>query len=121
MNLTSPKRAHLVATARQYIGTPFADQGRVKGLAVDCVGLVLSVAEDCGMHDIFDRPLLRSDYGNYSAQPMGDFVHQEVARRLIPKPIEQMQPGDILTLRVPTEPCHVAFISEIGRASCRER
>lgn len=38
----------LINTARTYIGTPFHHAGRVKGVGVDCIGLLVCVAQELG-------------------------------------------------------------------------
>jgi NlpC/P60 family putative phage cell wall peptidase len=103
--------------ARLYVGTPFRHQGRIRGLAVDCVGLVLCVGEDLGLVDRVGKPFLRADYPDYAAQPTDSFVLEELRRRAISKlPGEPMEPGDILAIRVPSLPCHAAVV--VDRAGC---
>lgn len=46
------KRDELVAEARSWIDTPFLHLGRVKGLGVDCIGLVVCVAREVGFYVI---------------------------------------------------------------------
>jgi NlpC/P60 family putative phage cell wall peptidase len=108
-----PARADVIAAARAWHGTPFRHQGRIKGKAIDCVGLVLCVAEELGILDVDGRAILGRDYLNYRAQPLDSFVHQECERRLIQWDLEAMAPGDVVTMRVPDVPCHVAIISEL--------
>ncbi|MBK8745664.1 MAG: peptidase P60, partial [Propionivibrio sp.] len=40
--------AAILAAARACIGTPFVHQGRIPGLALDCAGLVVAVAQAIG-------------------------------------------------------------------------
>lgn len=40
--------AQIVAVAREYIGTPWHHAGRLKGVGVDCVGLLACVLKDLG-------------------------------------------------------------------------
>lgn len=107
------KRSQIVSKAREYRGTPFQHQGRLKGRSCDCVGLVLMVADELSIKDKNGVPIKGSDNANYSAQPMGRFVHEECQRRLREKPISEMKEGDVVTLRVST-PCHVAIISTVN-------
>jgi hypothetical protein len=107
-----PLRYRIMEQARQYLGTPFQPQGRLKGVALDCVGLPLCVAEDLGLVDRAGVPMLKSDYRNYSPQPLNGFVHDECVRRLFQHNVGELQVGDVLTLRVPRVPCHVAIVSE---------
>lgn len=106
----------VVQKAREYLGTPFQHQGRLKGIALDCVGLPLCVAEDLGLVDSKGVPFRRTDNANYTAQPLDAFVHREAVRRLIQKDIADIAPGDLITLRVPRVPCHVAIVSAVSNA-----
>lgn len=45
----SQLRAAIVAEARGWIGTPFIHQHRVRGVGVDCAGLVICVARAVGI------------------------------------------------------------------------
>lgn len=104
-------RADIIEVARDYIGTPFQHQGRThKGL--DCVGLPLCVAEDLGLTDKGGVPFKRNDGGGYSAQPTGKIVFQTCCDRMIRKLANQFRPGDVLCMRLPIEPCHVAIVTE---------
>jgi hypothetical protein len=106
-------RKQVVDCARTYIGTPFQHQGRVKGLACDCVGLVYMVADELRLRDRSGNKIDKYEHVNYHAQPTDSFVHSECQRLLIEKPTEQMQTGDVLTLKMPTIPCHVAIVSRL--------
>src|SRR5665213_423152 len=107
-------RKQIVDKAREYLGTPYLHQGRLKGIAMDCVGLPLMVAEELGLKDTLGNPFKGSDNANYSAQPLDQAVQDEAIRRMIRKPIEDLTDGDVITLRVPTIPCHVAIVSTVN-------
>jgi cell wall-associated NlpC family hydrolase len=120
-------RAQVVAAARKYLGRPVRHQGRGVGTngAFDCVGIVLAVAEDLNLVDIHAMPIRRSDYANYGSQPASGFVQQECAARLciasdggIGTAAKRaiLKPGDVITLRVPTIPCHAAIVGDFGTA-----
>jgi cell wall-associated NlpC family hydrolase len=47
-------RGEVVLKAREYLGTPFHHQGRVKGVGVDCAGLLVCVARELGLNPIDD-------------------------------------------------------------------
>ena len=108
-----PTRAEVIVCARSYLATPFRHQGRMKGVALDCVGLILCVAEDLGLLDKVGVPLLRTDYHAYGPEPKGRFVHDTCVARLNRKSALDIRPGDVLTLRIPTDPCHTALVGEI--------
>lgn len=40
---------NLVATAREYVGTPFHFGGRLKGVGIDCGGLLACVVQELGL------------------------------------------------------------------------
>lgn len=109
---TGITRADIVRVARGYVGTPFAHQGRQRGRGVDCVGLVLCVAEDLGLKDKAGIPLKRADYYDYGPLPAERFVHDQAVRRLIAKPLDSLADGDVVTMRVPHLPTHAAIICE---------
>lgn len=108
------KRADVVSKAREYLGTKFGHQGRVKGLALDCVGLPLCVAGELGLKGKNGETLDGNHYNVYTRQPLGDYVLDMCKKLLTQKPIRLMQPGDVLSLRVETAACHVGIVSEVN-------
>jgi NlpC/P60 family putative phage cell wall peptidase len=110
-------RSAVVAAARRWIGTPFAHQGRVKGRAVDCLGLILCVLEEVGAMGA--SPTSESwtrlpEYTQYGPEPGKGKVYAGCIKHAILKPFHEVKAGDILSLRAPSEPCHVAFVSKQG-------
>lgn len=108
-------REQVVSAARAYVGTPFVHQGRIRGKALDCVGLVLCVFEDLGVMGASHSPeswTRLPEYTTYGPQPLRRVVFDKCVTRLIAKPRTAVKAGDVLSLRVPMEPCHVAIVSE---------
>ena len=109
-------KAQVQAKAREFIGTPFKDQHRVKGKngGVDCVGVVLLAAEELGISYKDTAEMRGSDYLNYRAGGGGidANVLEECQKRLIEKPVKNMAAGDVIVMRVPTIPCHCAILTE---------
>ncbi len=101
-------RKQIVTEARKWINTPFRHQGRMPGIGVDCVGLVLCVIRDVGLGDWL------GEFSVYPPQPVNGLVHQTCCARLRQKDISKVAPGDILTLRVPETPSHVAIVTDLG-------
>jgi NlpC/P60 family putative phage cell wall peptidase len=99
------KRENIVACARTYLGTPFAHQGRIRGMALDCVGLVICVGNDLSL------PV--PNYANYGMQAVDDTVLKRCKEHLQEVPVEQMQPGDILCFRCEHLACHVGIATEL--------
>lgn len=100
--------------AREFIGTPFKDQHRVKGQkgGIDCVGLVLLTAEELGISYADTKEMRGSDYLNYRATSLNSFVLTECRKRLIEKPVSKIVAGDVVVMKCPDIPCHCGIISE---------
>jgi cell wall-associated NlpC family hydrolase len=57
----------ILEEARQWVGTPYRHQGKVRGRAVDCVGLILGVGHNLGLLDI--DPAEWREFASYSRTP----------------------------------------------------
>lgn len=93
----------ILAIARSYLKTPFRHQGRVPGHALDCAGLVISVAKELGVEHF--------DVAGYGPYPSGKALEanldsQPCLQRI---PIAERQPGDILLMRFSSDPQHLAI------------
>ena len=106
-------RTLIFAKAREYIGTPFHQQGRVKGLGLDCAGLVLCVGEDLGLRYRDGRPIHGFDYKDYGMYPVMDAMQTEAEKIFVKKADSAIIPGDILTLRAPFLVHHMAIVSQL--------
>jgi cell wall-associated NlpC family hydrolase len=109
-------RSQIQTKAREFIGTPFKSQHRMKGPkgGVDCVGIVLLVAEELGIAYKDTQEMRGLDYINYPIDGIGGFVLQECNKRLMAKPISQAKPGDVVVMRVPDVPCHAGILTDVG-------
>lgn len=105
-------REQLIAEARSWVHTPFQDKGRRKGQGLDCVGLVLCTASDLKLVDKTGVPFSYAMYNNYSSQPTGNFVHLTCHKHLIAKSTTAMRAGDVVTMMVPSAPCHVGILGD---------
>jgi len=115
------RREDVIAKAREFLGTPLAHQGRIKGKRIDCVGLVLCVADELGLFDKNGNSLGRNDHLNYGPQPLGNLVHETTKERLVLKweasqktPMPELTPGDVLTIRNPSAACHAGIVSSLN-------
>lgn len=98
----SVSRDQFVAEARTWLGTRWQHQGRLKGVGVDCVGLVLETARALGLTD--------AEYLDYPRRPDAT---------LAPKCDEHMEripphlalPGDVLLFAWRGSPIHMAVVS----------
>ena len=98
--------------AREYLGTPFQHQGRLKGMACDCVGLPYMVAEELGLHSRDGKAIDKNENVHYQAQPTDNFVHQE-CHDCWWRSQWSMQEGDVVPMKMPTIPCHVGIVSRL--------
>jgi hypothetical protein len=106
-------RRLIEAKAREYVGTPFHQQGRVKGLGMDCAGIVLCVGEDLGLCYRDGRKIHRFDYKDYGMFPVLDAMQTEADKIFVKKALNEMIPGDILTMRAPFIVHHMAIVSQL--------
>lgn len=109
-----PNRAQIVAKAREYLGTPFKNQHRMKGKhgGVDCVGLVLLVAEELHISDKDSTALHSTDHLNYTVGASTDIL-PDCRARLIEKPVMKLQPGDVVVIRFMGSNHHSGIISSM--------
>lgn len=104
-------RYRIIETARSYLGTPFHHQGRVKGVGVDCVGLLVGVGRELGLQV--------HDYKGYSRRPDGVTLKRELAKSL--DVVEgganaEAVLGDVLVFWIlrPDLPTHAAILTDKG-------
>lgn len=102
-------RSDVVEKAREYIGTPFHHQGRVKGVGVDCIGLITGVAHELG--------LFTHDRTDYSRTPDGKTMLLELGKVLKPINVDDVQPGDMYIFWMSScskFPQHVGILTDHG-------
>jgi len=99
----------VAAAALSQVGVRFHPQGRLKGAALDCVGLAVVAAEGAGvcLAGPLDYDVRRGDYGG----TLLDHVRQACDQ--VPE-LEMAQPGDfvLIFLRDPADPRHLAVVVE---------
>lgn len=105
-------RVQVVAKAREYVGTPYHHQGRVKGHGVDCIGLIFCIFGELGI-DGFDK----QEYRNCRrSPPRGEGMLRDFdvvcGTRLC-----DVEPGDLAVFWINTtsrRPQHVALVTDYG-------
>ncbi len=97
-------RAAIVAEARTWIGTRFHHQARLKGVGVDCAGVVMGTAQSLG--------LFAEDVQGYARHPDGGQLETECARQMEQIPVADAQAGDVLLFKFDSEPQHLAIIGD---------
>lgn len=96
----------VVALARQYLGTPWMHQGRVKGHGVDCVGLLVCIAREIGYVS------QDWDITGYSRIPDGVRLMHHLSDNLRKIDKAEMQPGDFVCVAFEKHPQHVGIIGD---------
>jgi hypothetical protein len=102
--VTIPRQA-VVACARSFIGTPYQHQQRMKGVAVDCAGLVIGVAREL--------KLVAPDFdvNGYTRQPDGSMLDW-CDRFMTPVRRDQLAPGHVVAIAFDADPQHVGIVGE---------
>ncbi|MBK5911472.1 hypothetical protein CCR85_08205 [Rhodothalassium salexigens] len=96
----------IVALARRWLGTPWHHQGRVRGVGVDCAGLVIGVARDLGLDPV--------DVTGYARRPDSDELARLVRAHLAEIPLARAGPGAVLLLRIDDRAQHLGILTDVG-------
>ena len=102
-------RMEIVEKAREYLGTPFHHQARLKKVGVDCIGLIVCVANELGFSI--------EDCTTYSRKPSDVLLLQEMRFKLDEIPKEEAGFADVLLFwisRTSLRPQHIAYKTDIG-------
>jgi NlpC/P60 family putative phage cell wall peptidase len=97
----------ILAAARAWLGTPWRHQGRLKGVAVDCGGLITGVGRELGLLDFDTRA--------YGRIPDGQQLRALCEQHLVCKSIPEAAPGDVLLMRFTRHPQHLAIVGDLGQ------
>lgn len=92
--------------ARNYLGTPFAHQGRTAA-GCDCVGLLYLACADTHGYAHY----LAHDIRGYSRDPHRDALTDGL-RRAFGSPVEDMRVGDVVAIAFPRLVRHVAVVGD---------
>jgi cell wall-associated NlpC family hydrolase len=91
---------------REYLKTPYQHSGRVKGIGVDCAGLIICVAKEL---DVYRG----QDIQGYTRIPDGKellkAIQLKAGKR---KDLNEAKEGDILLMRFAEEPQHLGILVE---------
>jgi hypothetical protein len=108
-----PTRAQIVTEARTWLGTPFHHQGRVRGVGVDCIGVIGCSAVTCGVDgaaEWMSDPAMH----NYSPQPDPRLLLAACDKYLDRIAVSEAGLADILIMAFAGEPMHFALISRVA-------
>ena len=99
-------RLAVVAAARAWLGTPFQHQARVKGVGVDCIGLVIGVARELGLvSPDFDIDAYPRVPDGKTLLPIAKMHMTEVDR-------SAMQAGDVVAVALGSLPQHFGVLGD---------
>lgn len=103
-------RSDFLAIARQWKGTPYHDQARLKAVGADCIGFIIGcIAEATGR--VVDAP---TTYGRYP-DPTGALAAVAASGEAIPIDKAAAQPADMLYMRIARQPQHFGIVSDGGQ------
>jgi len=107
-------RNDIVLTARQWIGTRFHHQGRLKKKdgdkgGVDCIGFVLGVADELGL-TYNGVKLSKFDRRDYPKVPNGSLLKDEFSKYLNEIELSKIDSGDVLMFKFDENPQHVGIV-----------
>jgi NlpC/P60 family putative phage cell wall peptidase len=106
----SVTREQIVAAAREWLGTPFRHQGRLKGVGVDCAGVLEGVATQLGLVPEYLAAPARAEYAR---QPDGT-LNALLDKYLVRVPLTQREPGDVALVAWSRLPQHVGIFTSTG-------
>ena len=112
--LIDERAAQILAEARKWIGTPYQHQGRVRGVGVDCIGLIFGVLEGAGVRDKEFWDAIKERYKAYRRVPDGYSLYKGFSAHLPEIPKYLAEPADMLLIRFAKAPRHTAILTDRG-------
>lgn len=95
--------------ARRYLGVPFLHQGRDPSIGIDCVGLLVAAARDCGLQE-----LAAHDFASYGRDPSNGELEARL-RAAFGGPVSCCPlPGDVVSVDFKGQTRHVGVIGADG-------
>lgn len=111
-------RAMIVAEAREWLGTRFHHQGRLKGVGTDCIGMVLGALHNVGarsrQRDAAGNRIPFTDYDrtDYAPDPNSARLKHTLDEHLIEIPAANIRAGDVLLFKIIHLPQHVGIVAD---------
>lgn len=103
----------IVALARGWIGTPYRHQAACRGAGCDCLGLIRGLWRELRGAEPERPPAYSMDWSEPARQ---ELLWQAAARHLVPKPLAQEAPGDVILMRMRAGAVakHLGVVAHIG-------
>lgn len=106
--MITPIRERIVLKAREWLDTPYHHQQSVKGIGVDCLGLVAGVAVELGIAGKYNETSF-IPFKRYSRNPNPRHMQKAMEAFLIP--VSEPQIGDIAWIETRENvPSHLAIL-----------
>lgn len=100
-------RLEVVTAARGWLETPFHHQARLKGVGVDCAGLVIGVARELGIVPT------DFDVDTYPRTPDGRSLLRLTDLHMTRMSVQQsMRPGDVVVVSFDKDPQHLGIVGD---------
>ncbi len=96
--------------AKEWIGTPFHLQGRVKNVGCDCLGLLMGIARDLNLKTKLGTLLVEHDRSDYHLIHDGQILEQQLDQLL--GQTHELEEGNLLLLEYDKNPQHLAIVSD---------
>lgn len=87
----------VVTLARGWIGTPYRHQAACRGAGCDCLGLIRGLWQELHGSEPERPPAYSMDWSEPARQ---ERLWQAAARHLVPKPLIDDAPGDVILMRM---------------------
>jgi NlpC/P60 family putative phage cell wall peptidase len=103
---TDELTARIFSEARKWLGTPWHHQARVRGVGVDCGGLLIEVFKAVGILPV------GYDVGYYGRQ--ADIERLVTTLSEHAREAQDVRPGDVLLFTIVDAPRHLAIATDRG-------
>lgn len=100
----------IMEEARTLRNVRFSHQGRKNGL--DCLGLIIAVANGLKLRDKHERLLASHDRLDYTKSPKSNILCNSLEAALLHIPTDEMKAGDILLFQMDQNPQHLAIVTD---------
>lgn len=97
------EQSQILESARSWVGTKFHHQGRKKLVGVDCIGLIIGVAQELGLNP--------PDKLGYAREPRKNALEETLDIYLREG---ELIPSNIVLFKIDKYPQHVGILSNYG-------
>lgn len=117
--ILSPVGLELATEARTWLGTPFQDQGKIKGVGVNCLQMIFqTIIAVVPSYEYLEKEIPQG----YDPMTDGALLRQVLRNHTEFIETPDRAPGDIISfcdeaLREPSKPVHLVFVEEVTPAT----